>query len=75
MPNLFEHCHGKEKISEANLFNYLFYSGAACQIRSQRGKIFRGMSDVKSLLLEEQKNCRKIHPYKEGLFYVAYERS
>lgn len=33
------------------------------------------MSDIKSLLSEEQTNSRKIHLHKEGLFYVAYERS
>ena len=74
MPNLFEHCHGKEKISEANLFNYLIYSGEAFKI-ARSAKIIREMSDIKSLLSEENLNYQKIHLHKEGLFYVAYERS
>ncbi len=33
------------------------------------------MSDIKSLLSEEDINSRFIHLHKEGLFYVAYEHS
>ena len=33
------------------------------------------MSDIRSLLSEEQLNRSIIHLHKEGLFYVAYERS
>ena len=33
------------------------------------------MSDIKLLLSEENLNYQKIHLHKEGLFYVAYERS
>lgn len=33
------------------------------------------MPDIKSLLSEEQLGGQIIHLYKEGLFYVAYERS
>ena len=38
-------------------------------------KNFREMPDIKSLLSEEQLGGQTIHLHKEGLFYVAYERS